>query len=175
MASGSDDSSTTVVDSSLDTSEREWDLLEKEETRIKKLVSARQRSKDKEALRDRISELRKTLEDLDAPKETSSPDKPEDVGAGDGRSEGRGAESSVILDRRETGDEKVGSDRGHHRRRDDVSRAPYHHIIAPVKLVKLEPILLIKLNGIYRIKNHHVLTNIRRLMIFCETTRLKTV
>jgi len=156
MASGSDDSSTTVVDSSLDTSEREWDLLEKEEIRIKKLVSARQRSKDKEALRDRISQLRKTLEDLDEPvKETSSPDKPLEVGADDGKLEARGAESAMILDRRDTGDEKVGSDRGHHKRHDDVSRTPYHHIIAPVKLEKLEPIRLIKLNGNYCIKNQH--------------------
>jgi len=150
--SGSEDSSTTVVD----TSEAEWALLEKEEIRIKKLLSVKQRSKDKDALRERVSKLRSKLDDFDNPPCESVEPK-----------ESSAAESSLVLDRRERerDQDSSGCDkervRGNHRRErdEDVSRSPYHQVIAPsysCNSKKLEPIILVKFKGSYRIKNQYV-------------------
>jgi len=168
----SDDSSTTVVEeSSGDTSEKEWALLRDEEFRIKKLVSARQRTRDKEALRERIRKLNAKLEDLDSP--APAPANELDPGRQDGGDKTAhlatpsGAECAELLDKREAREREGGRtvydrDRGHYRRGYDeveVSNAPYHHIIAPQKSEKMavkviEPIVLIKINGIYRIKHY---------------------
>jgi len=123
------------------------------------MLSAKQRSKDKDALRERVSKLRSKLDNFDNPpceeKQSAEP------------KESAAAESSLVLDRRERERERdqdsLGYDkervRGNHtRERDvDVSRSPYHHVIAPSKKVKLvEPIILVKFNGNYRIKDQFV-------------------